>query len=309
MRPVNEFPAKRRVCSTATALVALTLSTVLLAGACGSSVEAVRVGETTLDREGVAALMAEATGGPVDVEAVNAEAAANVVDRYVRYEALSDLLVEYDVAVDAEDRTAARDRLIAAGADAGDPLLPRFIGWQSALDVVVEAGDGIRAAYETNAHLLGHDLCTSHILVSYEDDARAVMHLLDSGEDFATLAGSVSQDPGSGQAGGSLGCVGLGRFVPTFERAALGALVAGKTLVGPVPSEFGFHVIRIDEVRPVEPVAFDDLGPRLSAALLQIAGLTRTVEVDARFGDWDPVVGRVAPPAGPLAPALARLGS
>jgi hypothetical protein len=79
--------------------------------------------------------------------------------------------------------------------------------------------------------------------------------------------------------------------------------------VGPVPSEFGFHVIRIDEVRPVEPVAFDDLGPRLSAALLQIAGLTRIVEVDARFGDWDPVVGRVAPPAGPLAPALARLGS
>jgi len=86
-------------------------------------------------------------------------------------------------------------------------------------------------------------------------------------------------------------------------------LAAGETLVGPVPSEFGFHVIRIDEVRPVSPVVFDDLGPRLSAALLQIAGLTRTVEVDSRFGTWDPVVGRVAPPAGPMAPALARLGS
>ncbi len=306
---MNEFPVKRYARPTVISLVALTLAVALVAAACGSSVEAVRVGETSLDREGVATLVAEATGGPVDVEAVDAEAAAGVVDRYVRYEALSDLLAEHDVVIGAEARTAARDRLIAAGVDAGDPSLPRFIGWQAALDVVEEAGEGVRAAYDANAHLLAHDLCTSHILVANEDDARAVMHLLESGEDFAAMAGSISQDPGSGQAGGSLGCVGLGRFVPTFERAALGALAAGQTMVGPVPSEFGFHVIRIDEVHPVEPVAFDDLGPRLSAALLQIAGLTRTVEVDARFGVWDPVVGRVAPPAGPLAPALARLGS
>ena len=285
------------------------LSLALVAAACGSSVEAVRVGETTLDREGVAELVAEATGDPVDVEAVSTEAAAGVVDRFVRYEALVDLLAEFDVVLDAAARTAARDRLIAAGVDAGDPSLPRFIGWQAALDAVEAGGEGIRAAYAANAHLLGHDLCASHILVSYEDDAHAVLHLLESGENFAELAGSVSQDPGSGQAGGSLGCVALGRFVPTFERATLGALTAGETLVGPVPSEFGFHVIRIDEVRAIEPVPFDDLGPRLSAALLQIAGLTRTVEVDARFGSWDPVVGRVAPPAGPLAPALARLGS
>ena len=285
------------------------LSLALVAAACGSSVEAVRVGETTLDREGVAELVAEATGDTVDVEVVSTEAAAGVVDRFVRYEALVDLLAEFDVVLDAAARTAARDRLIAAGVDASDPSLPRFIGWQAALDSVEAGGEGIRAAYAVNAHLLGHDLCASHILVSYEDDAHAVLHLLESGENFAELARSISQDPGSGQAGGLLGCVALGRFVPTFERAALGALAAGETLVGPVPSEFGFHVIRIDEVRAVEPVPFDDLGPRLSAALLQIAGLTRTIEVDARFGSWDPVVGRVAPPAGPLAPALARLGS
>ncbi len=267
------------------------------------------MGDTVLDRNGVAALVAEASGGPIDVDALDASMTATVVDRYIRYEALSDLLAEHDVVIDSEAFTAARDRLIAAGIDAGDPSLPRFIGWQAALDVVEAGGSGIRAAYEANAHLLGHELCTSHILVSYEDDAHAVMHLLASGEDFAELATSVSQDPGSGQGGGSLGCVALGRFVPTFERATLGALAAGETLVGPVPSEFGFHVIRIDEVRPVPPVAFDDLGPRLSAALLQVAGLTRTVEVESRFGTWDPVVGRVAPPAGPLAPALARLSS
>ncbi len=253
--------------------------------------------------------MSEATGNSVDVDSLEAATAAGVVDRFVRYEALVDLMAEHGVVADADARTSARDRLIAAGMDAGDPSLPRFIGWQATLDLVEAGGSGVRAAYEAHAHLLGHDLCTSHVLVTYEDDAHAVMHLLEAGEDFGDLARTVSQDPGSGSMGGSLGCVALGQFVPTFERAALGALAVGESLVGPVPSQFGFHVIRIDEVRPVEPTAFNDLGRRLSAALLQIAGLTRTVEVEARFGTWDAAVGRVAPPAGPLAPALARLGS
>ena len=285
------------------------LLTAVVAAGCGSSVEAVRVGDVSLDRDGVAALVAEASGGSVDEVALDATTAAAVVDRFVRYEALSDLLAEHDVVVDSEARAAARDRLIAAGIDAGDPALPRFIGWQATLDAVEAGGPGVRAAYEANAHLLGHELCTSHILVSYEDDARTLMDLIADGEDFAALATSVSQDPGSGQAGGALGCVALGRFVPPFERATLGALAAGVTLFGPVPSEFGFHVIRIDEVRPVVPVAFDDLGPRRSASLLQIAGLTREVVVEARFGTWDPVVGRVVPPLGPQDPPPSPAGS
>ena len=305
---MNEFSMNRRKLPLAFIAQALAVTLTLLVTACGSSIEAVRVGDITLDREGVAALVAEATGGPVDVETIDAESAANAIDRFIRYEALSDLLNEFDVVIDTAARTAARDRLIAAGVDAGNPSLPRFIGWQSALDMVEAGGEGIRAAYEANAGLLGYDLCTSHILVTNEDEAHAVLSLLESGEDFAQLATAISQDPGSAQAGGSLGCVTLGRFVPTFERAVLGALAQGKTLVGPVPSEFGFHVIRIDEVRNVEPVAFDELDSRLSAALLQIAGLTRSVQVDDRFGSWDPAVGRFAPPAGPLAPALARLG-
>ena len=67
--------------------------------------------------------------------------------------------------------------------------------------------------------------------------------------------------------------------------------------------------ILVDEVRNLEPVPFAELGPRASAALLQVAGLSREIQVDARYGTWDRAVGRVAPPAGPLAPALARLGS
>ena len=284
------------------------LAIAVVASACGSSITAVRVGNSTLDRDGVADLVAEVTGRPAD-GTIDAAATAGVINRFVHYEALVDLLAEYGVVSTPEDRSTARDRLIAAGLDAGDLSLPRLIAWQAALDLVEAGGAGVQAAYEAHAQLLSHELCTSHILVSEEDDAHAVLYLLESGGDFAALAASVSQDPGSGQSGGSLGCVPLGAFVPTFERAALGALAEDRTLVGPVPSQFGFHVIRVDEVHNLEPVSFAKLGPRASAALLQVAGLSREIQVDARYGTWDRAVGRVAPPAGPLAPALARLGS
>ena len=284
------------------------LAVAVVASACGSSVVAVRVGDSTLDRDGVAALVAEVTGRSSDAT-IDATTTAGVVDRFVQYEALVDLLAYHDVVATPEERSTARDRLLAAGMDPGDPSLPRLIGWQAALDLVEAGGPGVGAAYEAHVGLLSYELCTSHILVSAEDDAHAVIHLLDTGGDFAALAVSVSQDPGSGQSGGSLGCVPLGAFVPTFERAVLGALAEGLSLVGPVPSQFGFHVIRIDEVRTVDPVPFEALGQRASAALLQVAGLSREVQVDARYGIWDRAVGRVAPPAGPLAPALARLGS
>ncbi|MBT5568968.1 MAG: hypothetical protein HOJ93_08045 [Acidimicrobiaceae bacterium] len=288
-------------------LVAL-LVVALVASSCGSSVVAVKVGNSTLDRDGVAALVAEMTGQPFDAT-IDAATTAGLVDRYVQFEALVDLLADHDVVATPEQRSTARDRLLAAGVGPGDLSLPRLIGWQAALDLVEAGGPGVRAAYEAHVGLLSYDLCTSHILVPAEDDAHAVIHLLDDGGDFAALAVSVSQDPGSGQAGGSLGCVSLGSFVPTFERAVLGALVEGRGLVGPVPSQFGFHVIRIDEVRTVDPVPFEALGRRASGALLQVAGLSREVQVDARYGVWDRAVGRVAPPAGPLAPALARLVS
>ena len=298
-------PASRLLSSSRLLAVALVL---LMVTACGSTTVAVRVGSSTLDRDTVATLVSEVTGRPAG-ESLDAVVAAGVVDRYVRYEALVDLLAENGVVVTDDDRAAARDRLLAAGIDPGDPTLPRISRWQAALDLVEVGVPGVQASYDDNAALLGHDLCTSHILVSEEDDAHAVLHLLAQGEDFAILAGNVSQDPGSGENGGALGCVPLGAFVPTFERAALGALAEGRTLVGPVPSQFGFHVIRVDEVRNLEPVPFAELGPRASAALLQVAGLSREIQVDARYGTWDRAAGRVAPPAGPLAPALARLGS
>jgi hypothetical protein len=67
-----------------------------------------------------------------------------------------------------------------------------------------------------------------------------------------------------------------------------------------VGSQFGFHVIRIDEVAPVVPVTFENLGERnFVPVAIQIATLTRTVEVDTRYGTWDSTVGRMVPSTGP----------
>ena len=85
-------------------------------------------------------------------------------------------------------------------------------------------------AYERNKNLLGHELCTSHILTTTRQEAVEVIKLLDSGQSFEDLAITFSTEPGSGSQGGYLGCVPLGAFVPSFERAVLGGLGANEEI-------------------------------------------------------------------------------
>jgi len=119
----------------------------MAASACGSSVVAVRVGDSALDRDGVATLVAEVTGRSSDAT-IDATTTAAVVDRFVQYESLVDLLASYDVVATPEERSTARDRLLAAGMDPGDLSLPRLIGWQAALDLVEAGGVDLQVRVE-----------------------------------------------------------------------------------------------------------------------------------------------------------------
>ena len=96
-----------------------------------------------------------------------------------------------------------------------------------------------------------------HILINVGDDADAaraaaerVAERLRSGEDFATVANEVSEDAGTKTQGGDLGWIGRGMLVGPFEDALFAMEV--DEVRGPVQSEFGFHVIRLDEVRAGE---------------------------------------------------------
>jgi peptidyl-prolyl cis-trans isomerase C len=86
----------------------------------------------------------------------------------------------------------------------------------------------------------------SHILVNSESEAKKLMDRIKAGENFADLAKKVSTCP-SGKKGGELGWFGKGQMVPEFEKVAF-ENEKGK-IVGPVKTQFGWHIIKIVDTR------------------------------------------------------------
>jgi len=110
---------------------------------------------------------------------------------------------------------------------------------QSEIEVSEES---LAAAYEARQADFATDeeVCARHILLDTVEDANDVLSELEGGADFAALAAERSTGP-SGPTGGDLGCFGLGMMVAPFEEAVFAAEV--DMPVGPVETQFGFHVI------------------------------------------------------------------
>lgn len=103
-----------------------------------------------------------------------------------------------------------------------------------------------------------------HILVETEEEALEIMDALNNGESFADLARAVSTDTGSGSRGGELGESYVGAYVPEFQEAVKTAEIGA--IVGPVESEFGFHII---QVRSREERSGEDVEAQLESAKQQ----------------------------------------
>lgn len=151
----------------------------------------------------------------------------------------------------------------------------------------------------------------SHILVQTEDEAQAVLERLAAGEAFADLAVELSIDTGSAANGGDLGPLQIGAFVPEFEEAAV-ALEPGE-ISDPVQTQFGFHIITVSEVeeltdeirQQIEATLRDQQAQQGLGTLLETALGEADVEVNPRFGRWDPAFGQqglsqIIAPADPL---------
>jgi len=90
-----------------------------------------------------------------------------------------------------------------------------------------------------------------HILVEKEDEAKALIADLKKGAKFEDLAKAKSKDPGSGANGGDLDWAAAASYVPEFSEAMV-KLEKGQLTEAPVKSQFGWHVIRLDDVRQAE---------------------------------------------------------
>jgi len=106
-----------------------------------------------------------------------------------------------------------------------------------------------------------------HILVEKEDDAKAIIAKLKGGAKFEELAKS-SKDPGSAEQGGDLGWAPPDAFVKPFSDA-MTALKAGEYTQTPVKSQFGFHVIRLEETRDAQFPPFDDVKGQIAESMQQ----------------------------------------
>lgn len=114
----------------------------------------------------------------------------------------------------------------------------------------------------------GKEYKASHILVEKEDEAKAIIASLKKGGKFEDIAKKQSKDPGSGARGGDLDWASPSSYVPEFTEALV-KLEKGKTTQTPVKSQFGWHVIRLDDVREAQLPKLDEVKPQVAQQLQQ----------------------------------------
>lgn len=147
-------------------------------------------------------------------------------------------------------------------------LINAYIG-EYARNVKISDAD-VKAEYDKiNAALGSKEYKVRHILVETEGEAKDLIARLKKGEKFEELA-KASKDPGSKDRGGELGWSHKAGYVPQFSDAMV-KLEKGKYTEQPVQTQFGWHVIQVDDVRELKAPALDDVKPEIVQRLRQQA--------------------------------------
>jgi hypothetical protein len=223
------------------------------------------------------------------------------------------------------DGQAVLDQLPSGYRDALVEGVANILVLQSDIIERAQTEEGLRALFDAQQAESGaiEQACARHILIQAGNgqsapteaeyaaalaQAEDVVEQLDDGASFATLASQVSDDPGSAQQGGELGCRPQGSYVEEFDDAVWAQPVGE---VGePVRTDFGYHVIVVEKRGEV---SFEDVRDQLEQAVAQnqdqlindwfaSAGRDADVWVDPKFGRWDSEVGTVTVPEGAQLP-------
>jgi peptidyl-prolyl cis-trans isomerase C len=150
-------------------------------------------------------------------------------------------------------------------------------------DYVTKGGvtdEEIAGAYDkAKEQFEGKEYKVHHILVEKEADAKAILAKLKAGEKFEELAKAKSKDPGSAPNGGEMDFINPRALVPEFSKAMM-ALKKGETTSKPVKTQYGYHIIRLDDTREGKVPTLAELKPQLIQMLSQDQNWQR-----AKFND------------------------
>ncbi|MFT5934094.1 MAG: peptidyl-prolyl cis-trans isomerase C [Hydrogenophaga sp.] len=114
----------------------------------------------------------------------------------------------------------------------------------------------------------GKEFRARHILVEKEDEAKAIIKSIKGGAKFEDIAKKQSKDPGSGANGGDLDWAAAGSYVTEFSEAMV-KLDKGQMTEVPVKSQFGWHVIRVDDVRQAQLPPLAEVKPQILQQMQQ----------------------------------------
>ncbi|HEY4956237.1 MAG TPA: peptidylprolyl isomerase, partial [Caldimonas sp.] len=118
------------------------------------------------------------------------------------------------------------------------------------------------------AQASGTEYKARHILVEKEDEAKAIVAKLKAGAKFEDLAKASSKDPGSAQNGGDLDFAAPSSYVPEFSQAMV-ALKKGEYTEVPVKTQFGYHIIKLEDTREAKLPPLAEVKPQIQQRLAQ----------------------------------------
>ena len=250
-------------------LLAVTVASTLLLGACKQEAPAPGLYEVKGD------VVATVNGVSIRQPQVDEyiayrtqlrQPSANPVEELVNLEILRQAAVKAGKHMDEATRAA----MTRAATDA---LANALVQEQITAEI---SDEDLKAEYDAQiaqmqaASAGGSEFNSSHILVETEEEAKAIIASITEGADFAETAKEKSTGP-SGPNGGELGWASPATFVPEFS-AAMAELEVGAVTAMPVKTQFGYHVIKLNDKREAqapEAPAFEQVKPQVRNAMLQ----------------------------------------
>jgi peptidyl-prolyl cis-trans isomerase C len=152
------------------------------------------------------------------------------------------------------------------------------------------------------AEQTGLEYDARHILVDSEDEAKKLIAQIKAGAKFEDLAKKNSKDTGSAENGGDLGFAKPGSYVPEFATALQG-LKKGQMTETPVKTQFGYHIIRLEDTRAAQFPAFDEVKDKVKQQLQQVKlqeyeeKLRKAAKTDYKFAAEQPQAAAASAPA------------